>query len=101
MSFLKVSKWSQKSFLKISENYTFESVKIESVGVDAHSIFWGDDRAKTDVWMFIHIQSVKDKIHGTLTSYPHGWNHLQYFINDVAIGFCLFLENCAFFAVQK
>ena len=32
----KVSKWSQKSFLKKSENDTFESVKIESVGVDAH-----------------------------------------------------------------
>ena len=28
---LQVSKWSQKSFMKISENYTFESVKIESV----------------------------------------------------------------------
>ena len=63
--------------------------------------FLGRDSSKIDVWMFIHIQSVKDKIHGTLTSYPHGWNHLQYFINDVAIGFCLFLENCAFFAVQK
>ena len=39
----KVSKRSQKSFLKISENNTFESVilksvKIESVGVDAHGL---------------------------------------------------------------
>ena len=38
-----MSKWSQKSILKISENYTFESViiesvKIESVGVDAHGL---------------------------------------------------------------
>ena len=37
----KVSKWSQKSFLRISENCTFESVilesvKIKSVRVDRH-----------------------------------------------------------------
>ena len=43
VSFLKVSKWSQKSFLRISENYTFESVilesiKIKSVVVDAHCL---------------------------------------------------------------
>ena len=31
-----MSKWSQKSFLRISENYTFENVILESVGVDAH-----------------------------------------------------------------
>ena len=38
-----MSKWSQKSFLKISENYTFESiilesVKAESVGVNAQDL---------------------------------------------------------------
>ena len=32
----KVSKWSKKSFMRISENDTFESVKIESVRVDRH-----------------------------------------------------------------
>ena len=41
VSFLKVSKWPKKSFLRISENDTFESVilesvNIESVGVDVH-----------------------------------------------------------------